>query len=117
MIKLPWPPTINTYYSVARGRKILSKRGRRYKIEAKICLLEQRVNRDLVGPYTICIHARPPDKRKRDLDNILKVLLDSLTEYGAISDDSQIDDLRIIRFAPVKGGEISILLSGGRGEY
>jgi len=31
MIELPWPPTVNTYYTVARGRKILSKKGRAYK--------------------------------------------------------------------------------------
>jgi crossover junction endodeoxyribonuclease RusA len=43
------------------------------------------------------IEAWPPDKRKRDLDNILKSLLDALTYAGIWEDDSQIDDLRIYR--------------------
>ncbi|NBW23084.1 MAG: RusA family crossover junction endodeoxyribonuclease, partial [Caulobacteraceae bacterium] len=41
--------------------------------------------------------AFPPDKRKRDLDNVLKSLLDALTHANVWDDDSQIDDLRIYR--------------------
>ena len=54
------------------------------------------------------IHVRPPDNRKRDIDNLLKPLLDSLVEYGVIPDDSMIFDLRIQRFDPVKGGEVTL---------
>lgn len=111
MIKLPWPPTVNTYYTVARGRKILSKKGRAYKNEAKVYLYEQNVSKDAEGPYSICINVRPPDKRKRDIDNLLKPLLDSLVDYGAISDDSEVVDLRIQKFNPIKGGSVEILIS------
>ena len=43
-----------------------------------------------------------PDKRRRDLDNLLKATLDSLTHAGVWSDDSQIDALSIRRF-PIGG--------------
>ena len=49
------------------------------------------------GPLRVEIEAFPPDKRKRDLDNILKSLLDSLTHAGVWEDDSQIEDLRIYK--------------------
>jgi crossover junction endodeoxyribonuclease RusA len=49
------------------------------------------------GPLRVEIEAFPPDKRKRDLDNVLKSLLDSLTHAGVWEDDSQIEDLRIYK--------------------
>jgi len=112
MIQLPWPPTINHYYTIARGRKILSKSGRTYKAEAMVYMYEQSVQKGLEGPYSVWIQVRPPDKRKRDIDNLCKPLLDSLTEYGMISDDSEITDLRITKYDPVKGGKVEILVTG-----
>ncbi len=111
MITMPYPPTVNTYYTVARGRKILSKRGRSYKKEAALYLYEQGVPKDREGPYAISIMVRPPSKRLMDVDNLLKPLLDSLVEYGAISDDSEVVDLRIRKFNPIKGGSVEVLIS------
>lgn len=111
MIQLPYPPTINTYYTIARGRKILSSKGRRWKNQAQCYLYEQNAAKGGEGPYAICISVRPPDKRKRDIDNLLKPLLDSLVEYGAISDDSEVVDLRIRKFNPIKGGSVEVLIS------
>jgi crossover junction endodeoxyribonuclease RusA len=53
----------------------------------------------------------PPDKRKRDVDNVLKALLDALRVGGAYSDDSQIGRLLIERKAPKKGGEVIVRIS------
>ena len=113
MIKLPYPPTVNHYYTVARGRKILSKRGRAFKVAAVAFMQNQKVPKITEGRFSVYIIARCPDKRRRDLDNILKPLLDALGSggYGAIPDDSHIDDLRITRFNPIKGGSIQILIS------
>jgi len=108
VIKLPWPPTVNTYYTIARGRKILSAKGRAFKKEAAAWMYEQNVEKGREGAYSVMIHVRPPDNRKRDIDNLIKPLLDSLVEYGVLPDDSMIFDLRIQRFDPVKGGEVSL---------
>ena len=110
MIQLPWPPTVNHYYTVARGRKILSEAGRAYKAYCCQCLMIQRVAKLTKedAPFGVNILARPPDRRKRDLDNLLKPILDSLVDYGAIPDDSMIDDLRIQRFEPAKDGQIEV---------
>ncbi len=39
----------------------------------------------------------PPDRRRRDLDNVLKALLDSLAHAKVYEDDSQIDVLVVDR--------------------
>ena len=107
-ITLPYPPTVNNYYTVARGRKILSKKGRAYKMEALGWLMEQNAPKGREGAYSVSIYVMPPDKRRRDIDNLIKPLLDSLVEYGVIPDDSMIFDLRIQRFDSVKGGKVEM---------
>lgn len=112
VITLPYPPTINHYYTVARGRKILSKRGRDYK---KVCWAEimlQGGAQRVTGDVCVFIRAYPPDQRKRDLDNILKPILDVLTTSEIYQDDSQVVDLRIQKFNPSKPGRVEVIVSG-----
>ena len=108
MISLPYPPTINNYYTVARGRKILSKKGRAWKKEAWGWLMDQNAPVGREGAYSVSIYVCPPDKRRRDLDNLLKPLLDACQEYGIFPDDSMVYDLRIQRFDSVKGGKVEM---------
>ena len=63
-----------------------------------------------IGNIAVEIEAFMPDRRKRDLDNILKALLDALTHAGVWADDSQIVDLRI-RKAPTIGGMCKVLVT------
>jgi len=39
------------------------------------------------------LYAYPPDKRKRDLDNLVKVILDSLQYAGIIPNDNQVKSI------------------------
>ena len=110
MITLPWPPTVNTYYTVARNRKILSKRGRQFKEHAG--LLIRSPEKPLEGDISVFIRAYPPDRRKRDIDNILKPVLDVLTTAGIYEDDSQVIDLRIQRFYPSGDGRVEVMVDG-----
>lgn len=109
-ITLPWPPTVNTYYRhVVIGRSprtLISEAGRRYR-EAVNTLVASTAPKRLEGDLTVHVEAWMPDRRKRDLDNLSKALLDSLTHAGVWSDDSQIDDLRIYR-ARDDGGQLLI---------
>ena len=113
MIRLPWPPTVNHYYTVARGRKILSPKGRNYQKEAYYEVVAQGEHeKNLSGEVSVFIRAYPPDKRRRDLDNIIKPVLDVLQYADVFGDDHQVSDLRIQRFNPRKGGEVEILVYG-----
>jgi crossover junction endodeoxyribonuclease RusA len=104
-VRLPWPPQVNNYYTVIRGRKALSAKGAAYKKQAGLELMVQRAKKGLTCRLEVNIDAYPPDARVRDLDNICKPLLDSLQDYGMFN-DGQIDILRIRRME--KGGYVRV---------
>jgi len=99
---LPWPPTMNTYWRHVGRKTLLSAAGREYREEALALLADAypvAANpRPLIaGRLAVLLECCPPDRRRRDLDNLPKALLDALTHAGVWGDDSQIDDLRLVR--------------------
>lgn len=102
-LELPYPPSANHYYRRVGPRTLISREGRRFR--ERVCLLLAATGvRPLRGPLRIEISIYPPDRRKRDVDNAIKAINDSLEHGGAFEDDSQIEDLRIRRRRPVPGG-------------
>lgn len=104
---LPWPPSANNYWRYMNGRVLVSKKARDYKKEVAWQSINWPV-RDMQGRLSISIIAHEPDKRIRDLDNLLKISLDSLQSAAAFKNDSQIDKIIIERGAVVKNGELKI---------
>jgi len=93
-LKLPWPPSTNRYYRVVNNRAILSKEAREYRA---VVMREFGEISPFTGRLGVVIYAFPPDRRARDLDNLLKQPLDALQHAGLYLDDSQIDQLMIRR--------------------
>lgn len=106
---IPWPPSVNHYWMSLRkgplaGRVIISTKGKKYRKDVQRALFEQRVPvGKLLGRVRIRAVAFPPDRRARDLDNLWKAALDSITACEVLVDDSHIDDLHIVRGAVSKG--------------
>ena len=96
-ITLPSPPTNNTYYRTVNGRTMISEKGRKYASAVAEQVLIQNASKRFEGRLSVHIDAHVPDKRKRDLDNCFKAILDSLTKAVVWLDDSQIDILSINR--------------------
>lgn len=102
-ITLPYPPTINQYWRRVGGRTLLSAKARAYKDAVLVCCQQARISRKrLRGNLAVHVQAYMPDRRKRDLDNILKPLLDALMYARVYEDDSQIRWLLIERKPFVK---------------
>ena len=59
----------------------------------------------LSKPLAVQVDVFPPDRRRRDIDNLQKALLDALQHGGAYLDDSQVARLVIERHEPVEGGK------------
>jgi len=101
-IRLPWPPSANRIWRniVIKGqaRTLLSREGREYR-DAVATIVKKRWLRLNPVMCRLIVHvvAHPPDRRKRDLSNCLKAFEDALTHANVWGDDSQIDDLHIVR--------------------
>jgi crossover junction endodeoxyribonuclease RusA len=108
-LTLPWPPSINHYWRNFRGRTVISAKGRQWQKDAMAELLLQGVPRNKLScRLAISIDQYPPDRRRRDIDNPVKVANDLLVYAGVIADDSLIDALSIHRHDPVAPGKFVI---------
>lgn len=115
-LTLPYPPSINTYWRHVGPRVLISANGRRYRRAVGDAVLlgisaGQIAKEPLPGRLAVLVEAAPPDRRARDLDNTLKALLDALTHAGVWLDDSQIDDLRIVRCPHMRGGQVTVTVT------
>ena len=97
VIELPWPPSINHYWRHAKNGHYISQEGINFRKTVQYLCLPHRGVFDENSRFAVVIEAFPPDRRKRDLDNVLKSLLDSLQHAGIYKDDNQIDFLSINR--------------------
>ena len=108
--ELPYPPSINHYYMHTSTGVILGAKGKSYRRDASFLLHRYR---GACGDkrLSVTINVYPPDKRKRDLDNLLKCLLDSMQYAQVYNDDNQIDMLTVIRRDTVKNGLIAVWIT------
>lgn len=108
-LSLPYPPSVNRYWRSARmGRSVnvyISEQGQQFRTAVHVAVLQARANKKLAGRLAVSVELYPADKRKRDIDNCLKSLLDALAHSGVYLDDSQIDQLTVIRKENTKGGK------------
>ncbi len=109
-LTLPWPPSVNHYYRRVGNATLISKEGRRYRtrVAGEVLLAgSPRVE----GRLAVRLAAYPPDRRRRDLDNVQKALLDALQHAGVYGDDSQIDRITVERAEVRDGGRVVVEIS------
>lgn len=96
---LPWPPSVNHYWSrTKRGNVYVSARGKAYQQEVALIVKRRiRSGTPYDTPVAVSILAFPPDRRKRDIDNLLKASLDAMEGAGVFKNDNLIADLRVVR--------------------
>jgi len=110
MFTLPYPPSINHYWRRVGSRTLVSREGRRYR--SRVCaLLAAAGARPLEGRLCVEVTVCVPDRRRRDLDNVGKALLDALAHGGAYRDDSQIDRLVFERGPLTEGGRVLVQIT------
>lgn len=115
---VPYPPSVNHYWRAWRGRVCVSAEGRRYAAALTIAAAKAGLRGlRLEGALAVRCEFYPPDRRRRDLDNVAKALYDALTRAGIWGDDSQVADAHFIRREADKARprvELTIsIISGG----
>jgi len=110
IIKLPYPPSMNTYWRNFRGNTVLSKAGREYKTSVAECVVAQEIPKFGDKRLEVTMWLYPRSKVVTDLDNRLKAVLDGLEEAGVYDNDGNIDILMIQRGEQRKGGGIDVMI-------
>lgn len=120
-----FPPSVNHYWrhavlplkrKTAEGKQafrvqaLISQAGRKYKQAVCREVMAQKAQYRLSARVRMFVALYPPDRRRRDVDNYAKALLDSLVEAGVLADDSQVADLRLMWCAPTPGGKAVVAI-------
>lgn len=106
-LELPFPPSVNHYYRHVGSRTLISREGRAFR--KRVCAILARLGVEpLDGPLAITIDVHPPDRRRRDIDNVQKSLLDALEHGGAYRDDSQVVRLMAEKRDVVPNGKVNV---------
>ena len=90
---LPWPVSVNALYR-ARGRRVyVSARGKAFKKACGIIFAGTKMVYETERVW-LDIEVHPPDNRRRDISNLIKIVEDALPWFR---DDSQVDEIKIKR--------------------
>lgn len=105
-----WPPSVNHTWTVYRSQICLKPQVKifRENVAAEMCVARAKglmPRRPMTGDLAVELLFAAPDRKRRDIDNLLKSTLDALTASGLWEDDSQIKDLHVsISLSPLKQG-------------
>ena len=109
-LTIPYPPSVNHLHRRVGPRTLLSREGRAYY--ERVTGIAGYLNLPTFkGRLALDVEVYPPDRRRRDLDNVLKAIGDALKHARLIEDDGQIDDWRVKRLEPTKDGAIILRIS------
>jgi len=92
-------------------RLILSPGSRNYLKEAETSIRQQQVNLKLEGDLYVEMAFVRPDKRRRDLDDYVKLPWDACTYGGVWLDDSQVVAYKVCWYGEIgKPGGVMMLV-------
>ena len=112
---LPFPPPTNGLYrnTKDRGGRAKTTRYKAWQNNAILDLVEQGITRQpiVTGPIHLVMVFGRPDRRKRDLDNLLKAPIDLLVSQGVIEDDRNVQSI-VANWGVGKGVEVVVDRAG-----
>jgi len=112
---LPISPSVNDTYGLTTSGgvpiKYIKTRGKAFFKEVNEYVKKNGFDIHSNIPLKVEIIINFATNHRNDLDNRLKSLLDSLTLSGVYEDDSQINELHVIRGETKKPGSIIIKIS------
>ena len=102
--ELPYPPSVNNYWHTSGKRRYISPAGKKFTEEVAVNVYEQGYKRFGDKSLGISVMIHPRSKRRFDLDNTLKAILDALMKATVYDDDSQFEYIEIARGEARDGG-------------
>lgn len=87
----------------------MNKAGKRFRTDVEAIVVKAGLPK-LIGEVYMEIDCYPPDRRERDLDNLLKGLWDSLKHARVIQNDNLIRDFRMGFKDVQRGGRVHVII-------
>ena len=107
-VTLPWPPPrLNPNARTHWGKR--ARAAKRYKLDCGWACRAAGVRPLAVARAAVAVTFHPPDKQRRDLDNMLAAIkagLDAIS--AAIGVDDSLFELAVARGEPRTGGEVVV---------
>lgn len=105
--EVPYPPSANRYWRMFNNRMVISSEAKQYMYLVD-SIVSKSFRFDPLDGIKVVSAMYPPDNRKRDLDNALKVLLDSFERAGVYENDSQIKEIHATMMPVLKPGKVVV---------
>ena len=93
-LEIAYPPSANRIWRKYKGRIVRDPVYVQWLDTEGWKIISQKQG-GIAGPYKLTVEAVKPDRRRRDLDNILKPLSDLLKSVGTIDDDSEAEEINL----------------------
>ena len=106
---LPYPPTVNHMYRRARGHLALTPEALAFRHAVRMIAMVQGVT-PITGPVAVFLDVYRPRKRG-DLDNLLKAVLDALNNV-AYADDDQVQQIHTVRYDDKRAPRVEVSVVG-----
>ena len=102
--RLPFPLSVNNlFFNAGRRGRVKTTRYQTWLREVGVALKQQGIAK-VEGQVSIKLLIIRPDRRRRDLDNYIKCVLDALVLNGAMGDDSLVEKIVISWHSDNLGG-------------
>lgn len=94
-VRLPWPPSVNQSTRNVPGKgRVKTKAYSDWRRQAEwLCKIGIRPL-EIGQHYAVHIKASRPDRRKRDIDNFIKPVVDALVASGKVPDDCLMEQVK-----------------------
>jgi crossover junction endodeoxyribonuclease RusA len=94
-LHLPWPPSVNHLWRHKGNKIYLNPRYKAWRKEAGWTMKVEGNFTRIDVPFSAILLLSPPNKSRRDLDNIIKPVLDLLQDLQWIKNDSLCQELTV----------------------
>ncbi len=110
---LPWPPSMNHVWRLGPRRAYLDQQAQTFRIRALAAVKAARISgtapsEPLAGPVAVMLECFPPDRKRRDLDNVPKAVFDAMTKARVWNDGSQVQLMLPFWGQKAKGGRVAV---------